>query len=123
MKKLLIILIPIMLIIAIIWNLQGIERDKFSSYNILTKISEISFENEFDHIQEFGQELGKWEQVEFETTGNGFLDFFVSIGQFFANFGLWLKNLGLVIYAVFDLIISFIANCIKALGFLLGYDA
>lgn len=122
MKKLLIILIPITLVIALLWTLRGVSDDKFTFTYILNRIQNIELNDEFADIQEFWGNLGNWENVEFAKTDNGFLDFFIMVGEFFTSLGIWFKNFGLFIYSIINLLIETISNAIAVLKLLLGFE-
>lgn len=122
MKKLLLMLIPITLVIALLWTLRGLSDDKFTFTYILNKIQNIELNDEFEDIAKFAENLGQWEEVDFGTTENDFLDFFVGIGEFFTSLGLWFKNFGLFIYSIIQLLIETIQNGLAVLKLLLGFE-
>lgn len=122
MKKVLLMLIPITLVIALLWTLRGLSDDKFTFTYLLHRIQNLELNDEFEDIANFAKNLGTWENVDFGTTGNGFLDFFVMVGEFFTSLGLWFKNFGLFIYSIIQLLIETIQNGLEVLKLLLGFE-
>lgn len=122
MKKILLLILPIILIIALMWTLRGVQEQEFTFTNLMAKLQNINLNDEFTDIQKFWQSLGSWDtSIYFAPTGNGFTDFFANIGNFFMSLGQWFSNLGNFIYSIIKLLIETIANAIQILMLLLGF--